>query len=70
MTGDVLIDYTNHRGERRNRWIVPSSLLWAPDGNEWHPGPQWLLWAMDREDGDQLKAFAMKSIHSWTSVEG
>ena len=66
MNGNVVIDYTNHRGERKQRWIKPLAILWYPDGTEWHSGPQWILWAVDQEDERRLiKGFAMSGIHGW-----
>lgn len=67
--GEVLLDYTNYRGERRRRYVLPVALLWYPDGTEWHKGPQWVLQAKDLEDGGKIKGFAMSNIHSWQPVE-
>lgn len=58
----VRIDYTNWRGKRRVREIVPEILVWE-EGDKWHLEPQWILYAYD-EDGNR-KGFAMKNIHSW-----
>lgn len=63
MAREVTIDYTNWRGERRVRGIEPFHIVWE-EGNEWHPEPQWLLYAEDKTDGAR-KAFALKNIHSW-----
>lgn len=60
----VVIDYTNWRGERALRTIEPRQLVWS-EGNEFHPRPQWLLEAWDVEKG-ALRSFAMVDIHSWT----
>ncbi len=59
----VTIDYTNWRKERRMREIIPTSIAYAETNH--HPGMQWLLFAIDVEDG-KTKQFAMKDIHSWT----
>jgi predicted DNA-binding transcriptional regulator YafY len=59
---EVLIDYTNWRGERRERRIRPLGLFF--ENNEWHPDTQWLLEAVDVESGE-LRTFALASIHSW-----
>lgn len=71
-TSDVIIDYTNHRGERRERRIRPTGLIWHPEGTEWHKGPQWILWAVDLEptgsEPRPVKGFAMTGIHSWKPV--
>lgn len=59
---DVVIDYTNWRGERGERTIRPDRIYWGT--TDWHPQPQWLLDAFDAEKG-QLRTFAMKDVHSW-----
>jgi predicted DNA-binding transcriptional regulator YafY len=59
----VLIDYTNHRGERAMRRIHPLSLSF--ENNEWHPETQWILEAADLDKGGELRGFALKDIHSW-----
>lgn len=59
----VVIDYTNWRGERALRPILPIAIAWG--ATEWHPKPQWLLWARDASNG-KLRGFAMASIHSLT----
>jgi predicted DNA-binding transcriptional regulator YafY len=59
----VEIDYTNWRGERLIRCIVPTGVV-AFENNEWHLEPQWLLEAIDIEK-DEIRMFAMRSIHSW-----
>jgi hypothetical protein len=61
--GHVIIDYTNYRGERAKREIVPSFLHWG--STEFHPEKQWLLHAFDISK-DAHRIFAMKDIHSWT----
>lgn len=58
----VEIYYTNHRGERRKRIIVPRTILF--ENSAWHPGTQWILHAIDIERGEG-REFAMKNIHSW-----
>ena len=65
--GDVEIDYTNHHGERAIRRIIPRHIFWS-SGNEWHPEPQWLLYARDLEK-DADRTFAMKDIHSWKPID-
>lgn len=65
----VYIDYTNYRGQRRWRPIIPKGVVWSVN-NAYHPEPQWLLDATDIEDdGTSLamvpKLFAMKNIHEW-----
>lgn len=41
--------YTNHRGERANRTIIPTGLEWG--STPYHPEPQWLLRAFDADRG-------------------
>lgn len=61
----VIIDYTNWKGERSIRTIIPIRIYWG--SNEWHKEEQWLLEAHDLEK-QALRNFAMKDIHSWTPV--
>ena len=61
---EVLIDYTNWRGVRSLRRIVPMQIVYAND--EWHPDTQWILEAIDVEKGE-MRFFALTSIHSWKS---
>ena len=58
----VVIDYTNWKGKRREREIIPHYVGFGK--TEFHPETQWLLYALDVED-DMEKAFAIKDIHSW-----
>jgi predicted DNA-binding transcriptional regulator YafY len=60
---DVIIDYTNWRGERAVRRIRPVSISF--ENNEWHPETQWLLEAVDLVK-NETRTFALKNIHSWT----
>lgn len=63
---NVTIDYTNWRGERRTRRIKPIRFYYGEVS--WHPGPQWLVDAidLDRPDGDdRVRTFAMSGIHGW-----
>jgi predicted DNA-binding transcriptional regulator YafY len=62
---DVEIDYTNWRGERRWRPIRPISLNF--ESNEWHQNSQWLLEAIDLQDG-QTKTFSMATVHGWSEL--
>ncbi|MBY0559901.1 hypothetical protein [Hyphomicrobium sp.] len=62
----VAIDYTNWRGERAWRTIVPqAAIYWG--STEWHPEKQWLLRALDVAKGEE-RDFAMKNIHGWRPV--
>lgn len=63
---EVIIDYTNWKGERSTRTVVPDVIYWG--SNEWHKEPQWLLTAFDVEK-QAKRNFAMKDIHSWTPVK-
>ena len=58
----VIIDYTNHRGERRKRKILPHNIGFK--ATEWHPEMQWVLSAYDFEK-DAMRSFAFKDIHGW-----
>jgi predicted DNA-binding transcriptional regulator YafY len=60
---EVIIDYTNYRGERGMRTIRPMEMFFGL--NDFHPGEQWLLKAIDVEKNAE-RVFAMKDIHSWT----
>jgi predicted DNA-binding transcriptional regulator YafY len=59
---EVVIDYTNWRGERSTRRIMPLSVVW--ENNEWHPETQWLLNAIDMHKRE-CRTFALANIHSW-----
>lgn len=59
----VEIDYTNWRGERSKRRIVPFRVVW--ENNEWHPETQWLLEALD-VDKQEHRTFALANVHSLT----
>jgi hypothetical protein len=64
MSDNVIIDYTNWRGERSERRILPSRIVFK--SNEWHPERQWLLEAIDLDKGSlAFRTFALKDIHSW-----
>jgi predicted DNA-binding transcriptional regulator YafY len=63
MTSDrVIIDYTNWRGERSEREILPQRIAFMR--SEWHPNPQWILIAYDYGK-EAERTFAIKDIHSW-----
>ena len=71
MSGtDVVIDYTNHRGERAKRTIRPEAvagrIVWF-GSTEHHRESQWLLSAWDYSK-QAMRTFAMKDIHSWTPI--
>jgi predicted DNA-binding transcriptional regulator YafY len=62
---EVMIDYTNYRGERSVRRIRPLSIQF--ENSEWHPDTQWILHAVDVEKG-KTREFAMRDIHSWEPI--
>lgn len=59
---EILIDYTNHRGQRGWRRIRPVRISF--EESSWHPGVQWILFAVD-VDLEANREFAMKDIHAW-----
>lgn len=61
----VNIDYTNYKGERRTREIWPICIVFG--ATDEHPEDQWLIYALDTNRG-VFRTFAMKNIHSWTSI--
>jgi predicted DNA-binding transcriptional regulator YafY len=61
----VRIDYTNWKGERGVRVIIPYSIVF--DANEFHKEEQWLLEAFDVSK-NVMRTFAMKGIHLWEPV--
>lgn len=63
---EVFIDYTNWRKERSLRKILPLEIFFGL--NEFHPGEQWLLKAIDI-DKKVERIFAIKDIHSWNPSE-
>lgn len=62
----VTIDYTNYRGERSKRNVIPISMVFL--STIWHPDKQWLLQARDI-DKDEDRYFAPKWIHGWLTYE-
>lgn len=60
--GVVSIDYTNWRGERSIRRVLPVTFKFG--ANEWHKDPQWLMLAYDL-DKQADRWFAMAGIHEW-----
>lgn len=62
----VKIDYTNWRGERRERIVVPMRLTW--EVNRWHGmEPQWIMYALDTDIGE-VRGFAMSQVHRWETA--
>lgn len=61
----VSILYTNWRGERRWRDVIPDDIRFME--SIYHPGKQWILLAIDCEE-NKLKEFAMSGIEAWGKV--
>ena len=57
----LIIDYTNWRGERSMRTVIPERIEFA--NSEWHPDTQWLLLGWDCEKRAE-REFAFSGIHS------
>lgn len=64
---EVVLDYTNHRGERAERHVRPVAIIFRASGTQYHPEPGWYLMAHDH-DRREPREFAMASIHSWRSA--
>lgn len=63
----ITINYTNHRGERSLRRVLPTAIRFG--ATEYHTTPQWLLEAFDV--GKQAdRTFAMRDIDRWSFTEG
>jgi predicted DNA-binding transcriptional regulator YafY len=60
---EVVIDYTNWRGERRERRIRPINFFFGTTPA--HPEEQWFCHAHDIEK-NAPRTFAMRDIHKWT----
>jgi predicted DNA-binding transcriptional regulator YafY len=58
----VVIDYTNWRGVRRERVVQPVSFHF--ETNAYHKGVQWLMYAYDIGQRE-YKMFAMANVHAW-----
>lgn len=63
----VWIDYTNYRGERAWRQIMPLSEPLSWENSEWHPETQWVMRAIDI-DKNVERSFALASIHEWRAT--
>jgi predicted DNA-binding transcriptional regulator YafY len=59
------IDYTNYKGERSIRHVVPCS-IWH-GSTEYHADAQWYMMAWDTEK-KVYRNFAIKGIHSWKDL--
>lgn len=64
----ITVDYTNYRGERSVRQVVPNGLPFFAS-TKWHPEPQWLLPVLDVTTDsqgiprNQQRDFAMKDCN-------
>lgn len=61
-THDLVLDYTNWRGERRLRRVLPLRIEWE-GATQWHPEPGWALIATCRAV-DAERSFRMTSVHA------
>lgn len=59
---EALIDYTNWKGQRAERTILPLQLWYGT--TEQHPEPQWIVRAVDSEK-QLLRDFTLHTIHYW-----
>ena len=59
----VVIDYTNWRGERRERVVEPIMIGYTH--TEHHPEDQWLMLARDEEE---KKWFSLANVHGWRPI--
>lgn len=59
MNIKIVIDYTNHRGERSMRTVIPFGFRFGT--SPFHPEPQWLMEAFDRDKGE-TRTFALLGI--------
>ena len=55
----AVINYTNYKGVRSERRIVPRIVWWG--STEYHPTEQWLLDAFDVDKGVE-RTFALEDI--------
>lgn len=62
LKNPIKVEYTNYRGERGIRTIVPISFYFGT--TEYHPQEQWLvkLWDVDRQ---AERIYALKEISRW-----
>jgi hypothetical protein len=58
----AVIDYTNWRGERRTRTVLPTHFWYGK--TEYHPVEGQLMTAVDLDSGE-MRTFALSGIHSW-----
>jgi predicted DNA-binding transcriptional regulator YafY len=58
---NILIDYTNYKGERRWRLVRPMNIWFGI--SVYHHQPQWFMHADDVEKS-QVRDFALTCIHA------
>lgn len=62
----VIIDYTNYRGERRERRIIPRASTLRFTETPHHSPAQWVFDALDVEKCPPApRTFALLNVHSW-----
>jgi len=66
MDGNVWIDYTNHRGERRWREIVLRAIWYG--STSFYPETGWLVDALDVEKNAD-RTFSLYSIHGFSRTK-
>ncbi len=62
----VTIVYTNWKGEKSKRHIIPKKIYFG--STSWHPEEQWLLLAFDI-DKQEDRNFAIKDIEKWENIK-
>jgi hypothetical protein len=63
----IMVDYTNWRGERRVRDILPLRIFFG--SNQWHKEPQWLMEVVEPDDSE-TKTLAFAGIHGFVEKDG
>lgn len=59
------IMYTNYKGERAARHVIPMGLEYGH--NQWHPEPQWFLRVFDLDKMAE-RTYAIKDIEAGVEV--
>lgn len=61
------VDYTNHRGERRRRNLIPLTLEFG--STNWHPQPQYFLVCVDTEKTTgEARHYPLSGFHMETLI--
>lgn len=63
----VRFEYSNHRGERGQRHVVPLRIWYGTD--QWHPEPGWRLQGFDL-DRQAERSFNVAFIVGWEPARG